>query len=82
MQRSTFHATCCHELKQVLYCVASEVALDPSLFAPPLCHEAVAKRLTEQSGATFSRASVPEEEAGVTEADTAVRTAEFVLALG
>ena len=61
---------------------ASEVSVDPSLFAPPSCHEAVAKRLTEQSGGTFSSASVPEEEAGVTEADTAARTAEIVLALG
>lgn len=37
-------------------------SLDPSLFAPPACHEAVAKTLTEQSGGTYSRASIPSEE--------------------
>ena len=41
--------------------------IDPSLFAPPACHEAVAKKLTEQAGSTFSRATIPEEEEGAEE---------------
>ena len=60
--------------------LSGSAGLDPSLFAPPSCHAAVAKKLTEQSGGTFSRATTPEEEEDDT--DAAVCTTGPALALG
>jgi hypothetical protein len=36
---------------------------DPSLFAPPSCHQAVAKKLVEASGGTFHPATASQDEA-------------------
>ena len=35
--------------------------LDPAVLAPPACHEAVARNLTESSGGIFRRPEVPQE---------------------
>lgn len=55
--------------------------LDPSLLAPPACHDAVARSLTERSGGTFVRPEVPRDTdssaaASVTPAPHAVLSAQ------
>lgn len=75
---------CFLPLQQFELLASGNPAADPSLFAPSACHEAVAKKLTEQSGGTFSRATVPEDaqEPEVASAAVHVRTAGSLFALG
>ena len=80
----TYLYACFRPLQQFELLASGNPAADPSLFAPSTCHEAVAKKLTEQAGGTFSRATGPEDapEPEVASAAVHVRTVGSLLGVG
>jgi hypothetical protein len=62
---------CCVQQYDLLSNALGAVTIDPSLFAPPKCHEMVTKKLVEASGGTYRPVTVPQDAQDAQDDDTA-----------